>query len=187
MNLQKINWKINFKNPKDVAVLDFVKVFNKWIPQSPEIFIDVADYKHVPDGPWILLAGYHADFALDNADYKLGFLMNQKSSLEGDNKHKLVKSFGDYIKRCQSLLTDEVMQGKLKLDLSCLELIINDRGLVPNNQESFAALSVELNEFADRILGGATLTHHDEKRRRFTVTFKPKNELTVEGLLKKVS
>ncbi len=188
MNIQKINWKINFKNPQDVSTLDFVKVFNKWIPQSPEIFIDVADYKHVADGPWILLAGYHADYALDNADYKLGFLMNQKSALSGDNKTKLKGTFASFVKRAAALLKDEVIQQKLKLDLREIEFVVNDRGLVPNSQESFKSLTADLSDFAKDVLGGATIDFSDtDKRRRFSVTFKLLGEVTLDDLLKKVS
>lgn len=187
MNIQKINWKINFKNPQDIVPLDFVKVFNRWIPNSPEIFIDVADYKHVADGPWILLAGYHTDYALDNADKKLGFLMNQKSAMMGNNQSKLKDTFCSYIKHALALLKDDIFQGKTKLDLTQVEFTVNDRGLVPNTTESYKALSEELNAFSTQFLNGATLKHHDDKRRRFSVSFLLDQEIILEDLLKKIS
>ena len=49
-------------------------VFHQWIRDSvcPEMLIDVADYRHVPAGPGVMLIGHEANYSLDNRENRLG-------------------------------------------------------------------------------------------------------------------
>ncbi len=187
MNIQKINWKLNFKNPEAAKPADFFKVLNKWIPDSPEIFIDVADYRHVQDGPWTLLAGYHADFVLDHGDRKLGFLYSQKSAMEGDNTQKIVSTLVDFLKGCDRLLKDPLFSGKLSFDTSSLEFIVNDRALVPNNKESFEMVKPLLQSIAEKIYGNANLIQDANPRRRFSIHIAGKKNPGLDEIIASVS
>lgn len=172
MNLQKLNWKLFFKNPEAVKPHDFFKVFNQWIPDSPEIFIDVADYEHVQDGPITFLAGYHADYVLDHTDHKYGLMMNQKTPLEGTNEEKVASTLKSFLKRAAQLVQNPLLKG-LNFDLSQIQLVINDRALVPNEATSQKALVPLLEKALKPLVGdGLTFTRDENPRVRFNLTVK---------------
>lgn len=176
MNLQKIHWKLYFKNPGAAKPADFFKVFNTWIPNSPEIFIDVADYQHVHDGPWTLLVGHILDYALDHSDRRLGFLYNRKKPMDGSTAEKLANSLRDFLKACLRLEQDPIFSGKLSLATHELLFLINDRAIAPNTTDTFNAIRPELRTLCDRVYGkGAyTLSHRDPPKQRFSIAIRAK-------------
>ena len=66
MNLQHINVKIYVEDDSAVDLSRFIDVFHSWIKQQllDELLIDVADYRHVPAGPGVILIGHEADNAM---------------------------------------------------------------------------------------------------------------------------
>ena len=53
MNVQHVNVKIFAQAPVMVDLGDAIPVFHRWIQDKvgSELWIDVADYRHVPNGP----------------------------------------------------------------------------------------------------------------------------------------
>ena len=43
----------------------------------------MADYRHVPEGPGVMLIGHQANYSVDNTDNRLGVRYNRKEPLEG--------------------------------------------------------------------------------------------------------
>lgn len=153
MDIQKINWKIFFDQSSQINPHNFFKVFNTWIPNSPEIFVDVADYQHVHDGPLILLVGYSVDYALDARDRRLGFHYSSKKPLEGDNTIKLARSLDAFLKACQRLTSDEIFKEKLKFKRDELLFFIHDRGVAPNTQSTWKTFSPLISDLFDKKVG----------------------------------
>lgn len=180
INLQKIQWKLFFKNPSAIKPDDFFRIFNTWIPNSEEVFVDVADYSHTHDGPVTLLVGHYLDYALDNTDLKLGFLYSHKQPLAGDNQEKLNSTFQRFLQACQRLKTE------FKTDEIFFQ--INDRALAPSTPKIFAAIQGELTRFLDAILtpGSYTLEHQKEPKKRFGVLIKIKKNQGIAGLITKI-
>lgn len=172
MDLQKINWKFFFENPQAARPEDFFKVFNTWIPGSPEIFIDVADYKHVHDGPLTVLIGHYTDYSLDATNRRLGFLYNSKRPLEGSQEERLAGSLKEFIKSCNRLTSDPIFKGKLKFNPKELQLMINDRALAPNSQETFKTIEGVLKKVVSKVVGHSdfSLKHLGYPKRRFAVS-----------------
>ncbi len=189
MNLQKINWKIFFKDPASAKPDDFFRVFNTWIPDSPEIFIDVADYQHVHDGPITLLVGHYADFALDDSDRKRGLLYSRKRVEEGSNHEKLKRSLAATLKGAERLEKDPVFGGKISFKTSELQLIVNDRALAPNTSQTFQSFKPELDKFCISIfgMGGYSLEHLSNPKQRFSIRIKSQKDLGVSALLANIA
>ena len=83
MDLQHLNVKIfTSRNAFDLA--EAIPVFQRWIQDSvcEELLIDVADYRHVPGGPGVLLAAHEAHYSLDTG----GLLYNRKAVVEGSGE-----------------------------------------------------------------------------------------------------
>jgi hypothetical protein len=167
--VQHVNVKI-FATRSDINLVDTIPVFHNWIQNStvPELLIDVADYKHVPDGPGIMLIGHEADYSLDETDGRLGLLYNRKTAVDGDSQAALKQAYDAAIFAAKKLEQTPVFVGSLEFDASEVEVILNDRLLTPNTEETWQAVLPELNSFFSRIYGpgGFTIEHRGEPRDR---------------------
>ena len=187
MNLQHVNVKLYLENPESVNLADYAAIFNNWIQQQrlEELLIDVADYLHVHNGPGIMLIGHEADYSLDNRLGRLGLLYNRKEQLDCTNQEKLVQAAR------AALIAAQILEKEngLKFNGSELQIIINDRLLVPNSEETFAALESDIKSFFDQLYDGAeySLSHSRDPRERFSVDAKTESEFDVETLLKNLS
>jgi hypothetical protein len=187
MNLQHINIKIYLEHPETVNLADFGAVFNSWIQEQrlEELLIDVADYLHVHHGPGIMLIGHEADYSLDHRAGRLGLLYNRKEQLNGTNQEKLAQAVRAALTAAQTL----EKENGLKFIGSEVQVIVNDRLLVPNTGETFDALEADLQTFFKRLYNGAefTLAHLFNPRERFTVNAKTEASFDVDTLLKNIS
>ena len=187
MNIQHINIKFYLENPETINLADYAAVFNNWIQNQrlEELLIDVADYLHVHHGPGIMLIGHEADYSLDNRAGRLGLLYNRKEQLDGTTQEKIAQAVR------AALIAAQILQKEngLKFNGSEVQIVINDRLLVPNTTETFAALEPDLRAFFDKLYGDAeyTLTYNDNLRERFSATIKTSASFDVEALLKNLS
>jgi hypothetical protein len=185
MNVQHINIKFFIENPEDVKLEEYSGVFNNWIQRhvTPELLLDVADYLHVHHGPGILLIGHEADYSLDNRAGRLGLLYNRKAKLDGSVQDKLAQAARAALTAARLL----EKENRLKFSGQEVQLLINDRLLVPNTPETFEALEPDLRIFFDRLYNGTeyTLAHSSiDPRERFSVDVKADVPFEVETLLK---
>lgn len=187
MNVQHINVKFYLENPEAVNLADFAAVFNTWIQKQrlDELLIDVADYLHVHNGPGIMLIGHEADYSLDHRAGRLGLLYNRKQPLEGITQEKLAQAVHAALTAAQIL----EQENGLKFNGSEVQVLINDRLLVPNTAETFTELEPEVRAFLDKLYVGATyeFTHNSDPRERFTVQVKTGSKFDVDTLLQNIA
>ncbi len=187
MNIQHVNIKFYLENPDTVNLADYASLFNTWIQQQrlDELLIDVADYLHVHNGPGIMLIGHEADYSLDNRTGRLGLLYNRKEQLEGTTQEKLAQAAHAALTAAQIL----EKENGLKFNGSEIQLIVNDRLLVPNTVETFASLEPDIKSFFNLLYGGGefSVSHNNDPRERFTVNIKTESDFDVDTLLKNLS
>lgn len=187
MNIQHINIKFYLENPETINLADYTAVFNTWIQNQrlEELLIDVADYLHVHHGPGIMLIGHEADYSLDNRAGRLGLLYNRKAQLDGTTQEKLAQAVRAVLTVAQIL----EKENGLTFNSREVEVIVNDRLLVPNTAETFKALEPDLRAFFSRLYDDAeyTLSHNAEPRERFTINLTTASNPGVGSLLKNVS
>jgi hypothetical protein len=187
MNVQHINIKFFLENSENVELADLPTVFSSWIQkqQLDELLIDVADYLHVHNGPGLMLIGFEGDYSLDNRAGRLGLLYNRKAQIEGSNQEKLAQAARAALTVAQIL----EKENGLKFNGSEAQIIINDRLLVPNTAESFAALESDLKSFFGKLYNdaGYSLAHHTDPRERFTVNVRTESAFDVDSLLRNLS
>ena len=175
--MQHVNVKI-FAAQSDINLVDAIAVFHHWIQDNvaPELMIDVADYKHVPDGPGIMLIGHQADYSLDESGGRLGLLYNRKVKVEGDAQAALRQAFDSALSAARRLESEPVFAGKLRFDDGDVEIVINDRLVAPNTDATWDALSPEIDRFFTSLWGAGkvSLERRGEPRDRFTVGVKRK-------------
>ncbi len=138
--MQHVNVKIFAEPPVDFGPA--VTVFHRWIQDSvcEELLIDVADYRHVPAGPGVVLVGHEANYSLDNSRNRPGLLYNRKAPVEDG----LVQALRAALRACIRLEQEPEFEGRLRFDTGALEITINDRLLAPNTDETFGALRPRL-------------------------------------------
>ena len=141
-----------FATKADINLVEAIPVFHKWIQDKtmPELLIDVADYKHVPEGPGVMLIGHEADYSLDETDGRLGLLYNRKVSVDGD---ALQQAFSAAHAAVRALEATEVFAGKLEFSTTELEVILNDRLLYPNTEETWSEVTPAFEAFATNLYG----------------------------------
>ena len=187
MNLQHINIKFYLENPETVNLAEYGPVFNSWIQgqRLEELLVDVADYLHVHHGPGIMLIGHEADYSLDHRAGRLGLLYNRKEQLNGTTLEKLAQAARAALTAAKIL----EQENGLKFSGSEVQVIVNDRLLVPNTADSFEALEPDLQAFFTALYDGAEyeLEHLVNRRERFTVNVKTGTSFDVETLLKNLS
>jgi hypothetical protein len=187
MNLQHVNVKFYIENLETVNLADYAVIFNTWIQQQrlEELLIDVADYLHVHNGPGIMLIGHEADYSLDNRAGRLGLLYNRKEQIEGTTQEKFAQAVRFALIAAQIL----ERESGLKFNGSEVQIIINDRLLVPNTTETFATLEPDIKSFFHQLYQGAeySLSQNTDPRERFTVNVKTEARFDVDTLLKNLS
>lgn len=188
IDIQKINWKLFIENPAAADPDAFFKVFNTWIPDSPEIFVDVADYKHVHDGPLIALVGHHEDYWLDAGGGRPGILYNRRTRTEGTNEKKLTDSLRSLLKTCRRIEQDPEFGGRVKFNTREILMTINDRGTAPNTKETYEEVKPALEKILTRAYANTpSLKHLDNKRQRFSVQITAEKPAPLDTLLQRLT
>jgi hypothetical protein len=173
MELQHVNVKLLVRNPQEVDLERLIPVFHTWIQNQvcPELLLDVADYRHVPAGPVVVLIGHEANYSLDNTGDRLGVRYNRKAVLEGTNQDRLAQAMQAALAACQWLEADPGLGGKIGFGGREIEVFINDRLLAPNTEEARAAADPEFRTFFSRLLGNCEfdLAYGRDPRSLFSV------------------
>ena len=132
---QRLSVKFYFDD-LSVDVETFIPVFHRWIREDvvpDELLLDVADYKHIIDGPAILLVGHEADYVIDMADGKPGFLYVRKLDVGADLSEALGTTLTQALNGVKLAETDVELQGKLKLRTDAATIVLLDRLNYPND------------------------------------------------------
>ncbi len=170
--MQHINVKI-FAREADIRLGDAIPVFHRWIQDRAceEMLVDVADYQHVPNGPGVMLIAHEANYSLDQTEGRLGLLYNRKGVLDGDTQDNLRQAFRAALAACRRLEEEPPFRGRLRFDPGECEVLINDRLIAPNTEETWQALRPELERFCEALYGAGAfqLERRGEPRDRFRV------------------
>ena len=105
MNLQHINVKFFVDGEMPVDLEQVVNAFHRWVADQSmeELLVDVADYRHVPCTPSVVLVGHEADYAIDYSQQRVGLVSNDKLAREGDNVDRFRHAFRSAGEACLKL------------------------------------------------------------------------------------
>lgn len=152
MQLQHINAKIFVDGELTVPLARFIEVFHGWVANQAfgEMLIDVADYRHVPNGPGVVMVGLESDWSIDQTGGRFGLRYNRKSALAGTNDDRFLHALRQAAKTCA--LLEEQFPG-LKFSRTQFELFVNDRALCRNTPEGVENFKTALASFFKNTLG----------------------------------
>jgi hypothetical protein len=153
---KRISIKFFTDPPAALDLATLVPVFQRWIQEHlvEGLLIDVADYKHVPNGPGILLIGHEGDYSYALREGRAGILYTRKRDLSGDlsDTLSLITRLG---LTAAHKMEAEPTLGGLRFDLSQAEITFLDRLNVPNTTESFERVRGVAQAFAENLYGSA--------------------------------
>lgn len=152
MNLQHIAFKIFVDGTLTADWEQFINVFHRWVADQsmPEMMIDVADYRHVPNGPGVVMVGHAADYYMDNTAGRPGLRYVCKSERGGSNIDRVQQAFAAVASACARM---EAEIPGLKFSRTDFEITINDRAIAPNNDTTREHLSSALPEILEQVFG----------------------------------
>jgi hypothetical protein len=150
-----------------------IPVFHRWIQNRAfeELLIDVADYRHVPVGPGVVLVGHDSFYGLDQGGHRTGLLYTRRTTLDGTPRVRIAAAYDAAVKAARLLAGEPEFAGRITFHADQWELSVNDRLLAPNNDDTFGALEPELREFLDGRFGVGKTT--------FSRTGEPRSLLSV--------
>jgi hypothetical protein len=165
MESHKLIVKLFVEDPSAIRADEFVPIFHSWIQMrlvAGHQLIDVADYKHVHDGPGTLLIAHEANFAMDRGQGRLGLMYARKQPLDGAFRQRLASVLRIALEAAVRLEEDVRLQGRLRFRGDELLLRINDRLLAPNVPQTFAALRPDIQTVLAELYDGADVSlEHD--------------------------
>jgi hypothetical protein len=157
--IQHVRVKIFAREPALTDLSEAIPIFHRWIQDRlcPEMLIDVADYRHVPAGPGVMLIGHEANYSLDLTKNRLGLLYARKQA-GGDAQENLRQAFDAAVAACRRLEQESAFAGKLQFNSADCEFSINDRLLAPNHDDTYRALMPEFERFFKGVWGPCPYT-----------------------------
>jgi hypothetical protein len=156
MDSSKLAVKLFVKDPAAIDTRAFIPLFHEWIQTHAvpgHMLIDVADYRHVENGPGTVLVAHEANFSMDSASGRLGLLYTRKQPLEGNFAARLSATFRAALRAAALIESAPVFAGKLRFRTDELLVRINDRLAAPNTHETWTAVGREIESLFSTIYG----------------------------------
>ena len=142
----------------DEAIL--IEIFHEWIRlhKLKGTLIDVADYRHVPEGPGVMLISHEINYAMDHGDDQLGIYAQLKLGQEATHRDRIVNLVRSVASFGQLIEHDARMAGQLSFEGGKFHYMPNDRLQAPNTDEAFADLQPDLEAATTQIYPGQTVS-----------------------------
>lgn len=186
---QRLGVKFSLKQAPRLQPDDILPIFQRWIQEHTVegMLIDVIDYKHVPDGPGVVLIADEADYAYDLGDGQPGLHYIRKRDLPDDFAAALPLVFHCAFKGAQALEAEA--PDDLVFDYSSVKVSFLDRMTYRNEQAVFDDTRDELAAVMNDIYGITVDVSrvYEDPRRLFAVRVEaPSDEIDLNDISKRL-
>ena len=158
MSIQNICIKFYASEGTTIDQDQLIGVFQRWIREQAleGVLIDIADYRHVPEGPGMMLIAHNLNYAMDEAEGgRLGVLAQRKRPQEGDHKSRILGVVEPTLKFIAALEASPELADSLKIDLTSFEYIANDRLRVANDDAALQSIEADLIAAGEQLYGNS--------------------------------
>lgn len=154
---KRLGVKFSLKQQPTLQPEDILPIFQRWIQEHAieGMLIDVIDYKHVPDGPGIVLIADEFDLAYDLSDGEIGLYYVRKRELPVSLNPALRLVFSHALAAARALEAEA--PGDIVFDFNSAKISFLDRIHYRNEPEVFDALQDTLNQTLSEIFGADVL------------------------------
>ena len=164
--------KFNLAREPQIQPADIVPIFQRWIQRKtvPGMLIDVIDYKHVPEGPGIVLVADEADYAWDLGAGTVGLRYIRKRALP-DNLADSLRLCFEFAEIAARQLEEEA-PGDVVFDFCSAEIAFLDRLAYPNDDAVAESTQAALSEILPGILGAGVKLSRLNDDARYPLTMR---------------
>ena len=154
---KRLGVKFSLKQQPTLQPEDILPIFQRWIQEHAieGMLIDVIDYKHVPDGPGIVLIADEFDLAYDLSDGEFGLYYVRKRELPETMAPALRLAISRTLSAARALEAEA--PGDIVFDFKSAKVSFLDRIHYRNEPEVFEALQDTLNQTLSEIFGADVL------------------------------
>ncbi len=167
----RLGLKFSLAKEPQLQPADIVPIFQRWIQEHTVegMLIDVIDYKHVVDGPGIVLIADEADYAYDLSDGQVGLHYVRKRTLPDNLADALRLSFHCALLAARALEAEA--PGNLVFDYRSVKINFLDRMHYRNEPAVLDAIRAELVETLGQIYNAEVdiARVSEDQRRLFAV------------------
>jgi hypothetical protein len=159
LDLPRLSAKL-FLDPSSRLELELIgPVFHRWIQEHvvEGFLIDVADYRHVHQGPGVVLIGHEADYALDLAGGRPGLLYRRKREPAGEIRPKIERVLRGAFRGARALEAESSLGGRLRFGTDEVELSAAHRLSAPNDPRTFELLKPPIEAAARKLYQGLSV------------------------------
>lgn len=155
-----------------------IAIFHQWIRENrlgDVLLIDVADYRHVPNGPGVMIVGDGVHWKMDSDRGELGFAFARKRDQVGDLDEKLAEAFTHLTSAVVALESEPALAGALRFDRNHGLVTVMSRLAATNDQNTYDLFAQQLQAFlGDRFAGREVTTERvsQDPREPLTVRFR---------------
>ncbi len=197
VDLQKINVKIGISCPDDTSWDMLLAVFGRWRLEEGEEIIDLADYAHVPQGPSVVLVSKRWHFGVDFARGSGlgreggwgGLFLSTRKGLSAGTASRVRQAARLCLEKSKRLLGESEVPDSIRLLPQEMDVVFNDRLLVPNTDESAAAMLPALQSVAAGLHGedGYEIERDADPGRRLGYAIRGSSPVDVDTALAKLA
>ena len=163
---RRLGVKFSLKQQPSLGPEDILPIFQRWIQEHTVegMLIDVIDYKHVPEGPGVVLIADEADFAYDLTDGQIGLYYVRKRDLPENLVDALRLVFRCALAAARALEAEA--PGDIVFDFSAAKISFLDRMHYRNDPAVFEGARATLSASLSELYGSAvTITRQYEDPR----------------------
>lgn len=142
MELERFCLKFFARPDTDIDDEVFITIFHEWIryQKLSGVLLDVADYRHVPNGPGVMLITHEINFAMDRSNGRFGLFAQQKLNQADNRRGQILDLVRATIAFGALLESDWRVKKNLSVEAGQFHLMSNDRLLLPNTHAAYTNL-----------------------------------------------
>ena len=170
MELHRISVKYFVSDPDTVDLTAMIGLFHRWIQEKKleGLPIDVADYRHVREGPGVVLVGHEFDYAMDMQEGRPGLCYVRKREMAGSLTNQLRLAFHGALVGCRLLQEEHASDLGVTFRTDEVKLTLVDRLLAPNGEATLEEAREEIAGFLEQLYEPAAVSFepdvHDQRR-----------------------
>jgi len=145
----------------DGATIDqaaLIPIFHRWIQEdrlgAATVLIDVADYRHVPGGPGVMLVADGAQWRMDEGGGATGLVYARKRDPLGEPAAKLEEAFGNLLRAAVALEAEPALRGTVRFAGDRARVTVMSRLAASGDRGSYDAFAPAVRAFAARLWDG---------------------------------
>ncbi len=165
MQTCKFGVKIFAERCDGVSQAEFIPIFHQWIRRPPfaEAWIDVADYKHVPGGPGVMLVARGGHYSMDERGGRLGVAYRRLRPVEEGAEEALRAAVQCALQAARALQGEESMRGRLGFTPQGMECVVLDGRIRAEDPEAASDFTCMLREALGVEAGGVEMLSEDSR------------------------